>query len=289
MPLMNFYAIALSPSLPQAQWPRENARVSVCVCVCVALVLLLFCCYYLLFFCVYFFYWINDARVAPTELRALSFLRIWGQSDDPHISFVYCFCLFPALPVLLFVYIYTHRMGPIFFPIFYCFACCCNAERARSSENDKSTIMGVMGCHEWSDPPNTRRVTYAYHRYRYGIGRYLLNVPVSPTSSCSPEIYSDIRGNDLFSLDQFLELISAFSLQNNKISQFITEKWLYSLIGLNIFIIYIIYIWFTNINTQREIFKYIVLEIRTFVLETVLVYFDINVLNTRTKWWEEKR
>jgi len=38
--------------------------------------------------------------------------------------------------------------------------------------------------------------------------------------------------------------------------------------------------------TQSEIFKYIVLELRTFVFKNFwLKHFGINVLNIRTKWY----
>lgn len=155
-----------------------------CVCLCVALVLLpFFRCYYLLFFCVYFFFFFFLIELTTHVLRRPScarslFSAFGAKADDPHISstyifccllFIFSFCLRPCCCLFIFIY----RMGLIFFPIFYCFVCCCNAERARSSKNDKSTIMGVMGCHEWSGPPETRaRVTY--QRYRYA--RYLFNV-----------------------------------------------------------------------------------------------------------------
>jgi len=131
------------------------------------------------YFFVYIFFIELTTHVLRRQSCARSLFSAFGAKATIRISALCIVFAFSPLCPCCCLFIFIHiGWDPYFFPIFYCLACCCNAERARSSKNDKSTIMGVMGCHEWSDLPNTRRVAYAYQRYRYEIGRYLLNVHV---------------------------------------------------------------------------------------------------------------
>jgi len=112
MPLMNFYAISLSPSLPHAHWPRENARVVVCVSVCCScssafFSLLLF----IIFLCIYFFFFLIEKKL----LRAARALfsphlgpKLTIRISALHIYFVvfYLFFLFAFARVVACLYLY---------------------------------------------------------------------------------------------------------------------------------------------------------------------------------------
>jgi len=117
MPLMNFYAIALSPSLPQAQWPRENTRESVCVCV--LLWFFFFFAAIIYYFFVYIFFIELTTHVLRRQSCARSLFSAFGAKATIRISALCIVFAFSPLCPCCCLFIFIHiGWDPYFFQFF---------------------------------------------------------------------------------------------------------------------------------------------------------------------------